>query len=506
VAAAKTPAKKATPKKSAAKKATGPASTSRKRRAPVQKTAPPVRVDRFFKRHLHHFTGQFAGELFELERWQRDEIIAPLFGTLDRNGFRTYREALIGIARGNGKSPLAAGIALYGLYADNEPGAEVFSLAASKAQARIVFGAARQMVLSSPLLSASSKVYKDAIEVLETGSVYRVISSNSDLAHGYNPHIVVVDELHVHKKPDLYEAMQSALHKRRQPLLVSITTAGFDRKTIAWQLYQRGILGTDPRFFFKWYSTPDDANLNDTRGWRLANPGSWITIAALRDQRRRMPEPVFRRLHLNQWTATSGTWLRMDLWDRCSGRPRIPKGAPVVIAVDAAPKRDTTAVIVDHRTADGHHHVLKWIFEVDPEIGYLDFDAVEDLLRELAQVYDVRRMLFDKYAMVRSMLTLAGEGLPVEEFPQTDSYMVPASQGLFDLITEQKLHHGGDPDMREQASVAVARETARGWRLHKLMSTGHIDSIVALAMAAHVAELEAANDTVSPTVITAGAR
>lgn len=461
------------------------------RRAPKDQPArPSTRVDRFFKMYLRHWEGEFAGSPFAFEPWER-ELVEPLFDTVDRRGFRQYREALIGVPRGNGKSPLAAGLALYGLFADNEPGAQIFSLAASKPQAKIVFDTARTMVRASPTLDAMADVYKDAIEVRETGSVYRVLSADDRLAHGYNPHLVTIDEVHVHRSRDLYIAMQSALHKRRQPLMIGITTAGFDRKSLCYELYERGIAGDDPRFFFRWWGAADGCKINDTKQWRRANPSPRITISRLRDQLRSMPASEFRRLHLNQWTTQEDTWIDMELWDACAGAPAIPTDVPVYIAVDAAPKKDTTAVVVVHRDQEGVHHWRTYIFKADRRMGYLDFLEVEQLLRELCGTYDVRRILFDPFTMMRSMIELMNEGLPVEEYPQNDARMVPASQTLYDLVLERRLRHGGDPEVRSQAAAAAAYATSRGWRLHKLKSSKQIDSIVAGAMASHIAEQEA---------------
>lgn len=462
---------------------------------------PGLRFNRYCELHLRHLKGEYAGNPFKLDPWQRDEIAMPLLNTLDRRGFRQYNEALIGVGRGNGKSPLAAALGLYGATADGhydrdgqwqlEMGAECYAFAGSKEQANIIFGTASAMVRASPLLDSLCTVYRDVIEVPETGSIFRVRSADAGLAHGLIPHICTFDEVHVHKNPDLYEAIQSALHKRRQPLLIGLTTAGWDRETLCYRLYQRGISGDDPRFFFRWWGAADGCKINDTKQWRRANPSPRITISRLRDQLRSMPASEFRRLHLNQWTTQEDTWIDMELWDACAGAPAIPTDVPVYIAVDAAPKKDTTAVVVVHRDQEGVHHWRTYIFKADRRMGYLDFLEVEQLLRELCGTYDVRRILFDPFTMMRSMIELMNEGLPVEEYPQNDARMVPASQTLYDLVLERRLRHGGDPEVRSQAAAAAAYATSRGWRLHKLKSSKQIDSIVAGAMASHIAEQEA---------------
>lgn len=452
-----------------------------------------ARVVRFFERYLTHHKGRWARQPFVLEPWQRRDIIEPLFGTMDRRGRRKYREALIGIPRKNGKSELAAGLALYGLFADGEYGAEVYSVAGSRDQARIVFSTARQMVLASAFLNGMAKIYRDAIEVPETGSVYRVLSSDAGLAHGYNPHFVVVDELHVHKTPDLYEAMRSGTAARDQPMLLSITTAGWDRKSLCWKLYQHGKKGGDAQFFFRWWELPEDGSLANSKHLRQANPASWVTIEFLKSQARAggLPENVVRRLHGNQWTLTDDIWIRPALWDRCAGKPSIPVGSDVVIGVDAAPKKDSTAVVVVRRDDDGKHHWMVRIFQPDEATGYLNFGLLADYIRELAEVFNVRRIAFDPFTVMQLMLDLHDEGLPVEEFPQNHARMVPASQNLYDLVTDQRLVHNGDEELRHQALSAVAAETSRGWRLDKLRASVQIDSIIAGAMASHLAEQDA---------------
>lgn len=466
------------------------------------KAAPALRVERFFARHLRHMKARWAGEPFLLEKWQREEIIRPIFGTLDRKGLRKYREALIGLPRKNGKSEIAAGIMLYGLFADGEFGSECYSLAGSRDQARLVFKVARDMVEASPLLRASSRIYKNAIEVPETNSVYRVLSADAGLQHGLNPHMAVVDEYHVHRNPDQYEAMVTGTAARLQPLILTITTAGFDRTTPAYALYERGRASRrDPRFYFRWWEVPENAKLLDTRAWRRANPASWVTIPFLRDQYKRLPEPVFRQLHLNQWVDVNERWLDLDVWAANDADPHIDPDRPVYIGVDSAPKHDTTAVVMVQRQDDGTYDVRTWVFRADRIMGYTDFVLIEDLLRQLCSTFVVERIVVDPYAMIRSMMMLAAEGLPIEDFPQSDARMVPASQNLYDLITEHRLRHGKDPELTDAVTNAGVMLTARGWRLHKLKSTRPIDAATALAQACYIAEQDAGTYSDGPNVI-----
>lgn len=456
----------------------------------------PARGDRavaFFEKYLRHMKGRWAGQAFILEDWQRDEIIRPLFGTIDpKTGLRWYREALIGLPRKNGKSELAAGIALYMLVADGEYGAEVYSLAGDKKQASLVYKTAGDMVRASPFRSAV-KVYRTVMEVGETGSLYRALSADADLQHGLNPHCGIIDEYHVHRNAEQYEAMRTGTAAREQPLIVTITTAGAERRGPAWELYERGRGGEDSRMFFVWYGVEAGVDIKNVKAFKKANPASWVTEDFLKDQMPpTLPEAVFRRLHGNEWyEGAELEWVPRDAWDACYGVPDLDPGAPVVIGVDAASRRDTTAVTACQRKPDGKMHVRTWLFEVDEGIGYLDYSIVENLIRELASTYDVRRVAFDPFQFVRSAQILDAEGLPVETFPQNDTRMVPASQVLYDAIMHGQLVHDGDPRVTDQVMAAAIYETARGWRLHKKKSGRAIDATISLAIACQLAEWEA---------------
>ncbi len=217
------------------------------------KKAAQVAVN-FFEKLLVHVKGEWAGEPFILQDWQREEIIKQIFGWKRKDGTRRYRTAYIEIPRKNGKSTLAAGIALYLEFADDEPGAEVYSAAGDRDQAAIVHDLAKTMVEESPQLAKRSEVYKRSIIIPSTNSTYRVLSADAYSKHGLNAHGVVVDELHVQPNRDLVDVLVTSTGARRQPLVVFITTAGFNRESICWEYHDyarqvsEGII-YDPSFF-----------------------------------------------------------------------------------------------------------------------------------------------------------------------------------------------------------------------------------------------------------------
>lgn len=459
---------------------------------------------RFGERHLRHGKGQFAGEPFAPEGWQI-ECEEAIYDDLLPTGLRRVREALVGMSKKDGKTHWGAKLGAYGLYADGrwkreggawvwkpEFGAEVYNVAGSRQQAKVLFEIASGFVQRSPVLRSMSRIYRDAIEVPETESVWRVLAADAKLAHGPNPSTAIIDEIWVHSSPDLYEAFASAGAAREQPLLIVITTAGFDQSSFAYKLYEAGRKSRSPRLFFRWWEAPAGAAIDDPKGWKAANPSRWVTKAYLTEELRRArrngTESEFRRWHLNQWTSAKELAIPMELWDTCAARPRIPAGAEVVLGVDAAPKRDSTAVAIVHRDAAGTHHVKIVVMAADPETGYLDFGALEDLIRELCRSYNVTRILTDPAYMIRSMLMLADEGYPVEEFSQGDQRMVPASMNLYELLIDGRVRHGGARDLREQVAAASKRVTERGWRLHKRTSSGVIDGVIAVAMASYEIE------------------
>lgn len=471
---------------------------------PVGADYDPARADRvvrFCSRYLKHMKGRWAGQAFDLEPWQEHDIIRPLFGTIDpATGRRWYREALIGVSRKNGKSELAAAIALYLLIADGEYGAEVYSLAGDRKQASLVYKTAADMAKGSPFRSAV-RVYRSVMEVPETGAIYRALSADADLQHGLNPHGAIIDEYHVHRDAEQYEAMRTGTAARLQSLIVTITTAGAEKRGPLWDLYERAASGGDPRLFLYWKSVAPGTPLDDLDAFKEANPASWVTREFLADQRTSLPEPVFRRLHGNEWYEAGGTlWVPREAWDACSGEVQMDPERPTVIAVDAASKRDTTAVALVQRDDDGTFQTRVWIMQADPDVGYLDYEQVEQLIRDLAATYDVRRIGFDPYQMVPVAQRLDAEGLPVELFPQSHVRMVPASGLLYDAVMEKRLVHDGDPIVSEQVLAAGVREVPQGWRLDKRVRSRSIDAAIALAMAVQLAEWES-SQSAAPRVI-----
>jgi phage terminase large subunit-like protein len=232
---------------------------------------------------------------------------------------------------------------------ENSP--EVYAAAASTEQARIVFDQAKRFVEGSPKLQDWLKPYRSVIECEANGGIFRVLSADGPLQHGLNPSLVVIDELWAHKNPELYYALTTGQGARENPLIVDVTTAGFDRKTVCHHVFEHGQrlqraglhAMREERFFFQWFAAEQGANIEDRDQWLKANPSSWIDIDGLERERKRLPPNVFRRLHMNQWTEVEDAWITPPSWDRCRGYPVFDPKLPVYMAVDVGITRDSAA-------------------------------------------------------------------------------------------------------------------------------------------------------------------
>ncbi|HOX23422.1 MAG TPA: terminase large subunit, partial [Elusimicrobiales bacterium] len=297
------------------------------------------KAERFFELYLTHVKGEWAGMPFKLERWQR-EIVRTLFGWKRPDGTRRYRTCYIEIPRKNGKSSLCAGLALYLLMADREPSAEVYSAAADREQASIIFDIAKSMVSVSNELNLRLKVFRKAIAYNKAMSSYKVLSADAYTKHGLNAHGIIFDELHAQPNRELWDVLATSTGARTQPLTVAITTAGFDRSSICWELHEyarrikEGVI-EDDSFLPVIYAADEGDDWRDPKTWRKANPNIGVSISE--DYLKRecakaenIPayENTFRRLHLNQWTQQESRWLPMSAWEACGGQviPEMLKG------------------------------------------------------------------------------------------------------------------------------------------------------------------------------------
>jgi phage terminase large subunit-like protein len=436
-----------------------------------------------FLRVTKDSVGGSAGEPMVMRDWQTAMMRRLLARRAD--GRLKHRQALIGVPRKNGKSALGAGIALFGL-AFGPSGGEVFSCAADKEQARIVFGTAKKMIELEPQFSGMFKTYRDAIEFPATGSVYRVLSAEAFTKEGLNPHLVLFDEVHAQPNRELWDVMALATGARVEPLLVGITTAGVKSDStggdsLCYGMYQYGISLAkgelnDPTFYFEWWGAPEGATHTDPDVWAEANPGYGDIVSAddFASAVLRTPEAEFRTKRMNQFVSTATTWLPGGAWDLCAGESdAIPDGVEVVLGFDGSFNNDSTALVVvtcPSGEDDMPHVDVVAAWEKPQDTGSdwaVPIIDVEAEIRAACRRWQVREIVCDPYRWARTYQVLEDEGLPVVEFPQSPARMVPATQRFYEAVMNRTVSHSGDPRLARHLSNCVIRTDSRGSRLSK---------------------------------------
>jgi phage terminase large subunit-like protein len=481
-----------------------------------------ARAARFFEHYLVHIKGKWAGEAFKLEGWQKDDIISPLFGCKRADGSRQYRTCYIEIPRKNGKSSLCSGIALYLLYADSEPSAEVYSAAADTKQAAIVFNVAKGMVLASKSLMSRGQVYRNSIFVPRTASAYQVLSADAYTKHGLNAHGIIFDELHAQPSRDLWDVLATSTGARSQPLTVAITTAGFDRNSICWELHEyarkikEGII-EDDSFLPVIYAAEEQDDWRDPAIWRKANPNLGVSISE--DYLKRecakaenVPayENTFRRLHLNQWTQQESRWIPMAAWAASAGEVDVEalRGKVCYAGLDLSSTTDITALVlafpigddvkllpffwipgdgIIERAKRDHVPYDLWVKQnliyATPG-NVIDYAFIVAKIAELRKQYSLKEIAFDRWGAAKIVQELTEMGVTVIPFGQGFASMSGPAKELLRLVLAGRLHHGNNPVLRWMADNAVVKtDPAGNIKPDKAKSTQRIDGIVATAMA-----------------------
>jgi len=457
----------------------------------------------FASTFLHVEKGVRAGQPLVLVQWQAD-LLRALYSR-DEKGRRRYRRAVVGLGRKNGKSLIGSVIALHGLI-EGGVGAEVYAAAGDRQQARVVFDEARKQVQNSSALSGICKIYRDAIAVPATGSVFRVLSSDAKLQQGLNPSTVVFDELHVQKDDELWDALTLGSGARVDPLIVAITTAGYDLESLCGRLYQYGkrvAQGEEQAkyFGFWWWQAVDECDAGDREQWRAANPNIDIGLLDVEDMvlaHQQTSDSAFRRYRLNQFVRAQESWLPAGAWEACAN-PELELRAdlPMFVGIDMALKHDSVAVVCA-QLQDGVVVTRAKIWY--PQESGLDVAEVENHLRDLHSEFQVREFAYDPAYFQRSAEQLVDDGLPMVEFPQNRGRMIPACGNAYELIVNRRVAHDGSPTFVDQVLSAAQRMTDEGWRLSKGKSKRKIDAAIALVIALDRATLVNRHSTM-PNVI-----
>jgi phage terminase large subunit-like protein len=449
-----------------------------------------------------------AGSLITVRPWTR-HLIEHLLARRPDSRYR-HRQGLIGLARKNVKSTTGAGLGLAGLVLGPQ-GGEVYSAAGDREQARIVFGTARRMVEMDPQLSDLLKLYRDAIEVPKSGSVYKVLSAEAYTKEGLNPSLVIFDEVHVQPNRELWDVMALASGARVDPLMVGITTAGVKtdsagQDSLCYSMYQYGKRVAsgevdDPAFFMAWWEPANpEADHKNPDTWREANPGygDFVDPEDFASAVLRTPEAEFRTKRCNQWVSTAQAWLPGGAWDACKDERSVPDGVDVTLGFDGSYNNDSTALIVVQIGEKPHIDVVEcWERPTTADDSWkVPIFAVEAAIRGACSRWKVREIACDPARWARTVETLELEGLPVVEYPQSPERMVPATQRFYEAVLNRTVSHSGDPRLARHVSNCVLKVNPRGAQLSKetKFSPRKIDLAVASVMA-----LDRASQPIEPT-------
>lgn len=509
----------------------GPGAKPKPKRTPagthqLARLAGKARIDRLvsFIESLPVTSGMLAGQRFRVRPWQR-EILEGIYRT-DRRGRRVVRQALITMPRKQGKTGLAAALALAHLAGpEAEERGQVYSAAADRAQAAIIYAEMKAIIQRVPELEERIVVrdFNKHLEDTETGSIYTALSADAKTKHGFSASCVVYDELSQAPDRRLYDVLTTSTAARAEPLTIVISTQSPDPHHVMSELVDYGLqvrdgVLKDPAFYAAIYSAPDDADPWDEATWRACNPalGDFRSLEEMRSaamQAQRMParEPAFRLLYLNQRVSGESRFIPRAEWDACAGAVDVEalRGRPCWGGLDLSSTRDLTALVLYFPEDGGTIVPFFWVpadrlqeREASDRVPYplwhqqglleapagraINRAAIMHRLAALAATFDIRGLAFDRWRLEDLNKLLSDEGIELPIFPWGQGFkdMSGAVDALEAAILDRRLVHNGHPILRWNAWNAVVETDPAGARkLDKARSTERIDGLVALAMA-----------------------
>lgn len=480
-----------------------------------------------FIENLCHTKGKWAGTPFWLLPWQ-EQLIRDIFGIVKPDGNRQFRTAFVEICKKVGKSELAAAVALYLLYADNEPSAEVYGAAADRQQASIVFDVAKQMVEMSPALMKRSKLMGATKRIVNYSNAgyYQVLSAEVGGKHGFSVSGLVFDEIHTQPNRQLYDVLTKGSSDARQnPLHFIITTAGNDRHSIAYELHTKAVdilegRRVDPTFYPVVYGLKDDEDWEDEANWYKVNPslGYTVDIERLRDAYREAKqnpadEVTFKWLRCNMWVSSTVAWIPDAIYMRGNEPIDVDAlaGRDCYAGLDLSSTGDITALVLifPPRNEDEKYVLLPyfWIpeetiprrvkansvpYDIWEKQGYImstegnviHYDFIEKFIMDLSEKYHILEIAVDRWNATQMIQNLEGEGFTIVPFGQGFSSMSAPTKEFYRLLMEGRIIHSGNPVLRWMAgNVVIDTDPAGNIKVTKAKSKEKIDGIVAAIMA-----------------------
>jgi phage terminase large subunit-like protein len=479
-------------------------------------------------------TDDYDGQPFRLRPWQERRIIRPIFGTLRPDGLRRYRRVFLFLPRKQAKTQTAAAVGMYGIKGQGKAGESVICAAADMEQAGHLFDKCERMIESDPWLAKTMRIYRSdrIIDDRQTDNQLRVVSADGRRQHGWNPSILLFDELHTQKKRDLYDALTSGFQTRKEPLALLITTAGNDLDSLCHEEYEyacrvRDNPAIDPAYLPIIYGADPDDDIWDERTWFKAMPalGDFCELDFIRSEfarAREIPseESKCRQFYLNLWTPKATRWLPVKAWDDC-GRPFVfdPEdfqGVPVYGGIDLASTSDTAAFVfvsivdgiykvgcrfwIPAPSADRLDRIAGTRFRMWERQGYItiteeatiDYDLIFDEVVDMTDSLDFREIRLDPWSAKQFAQKLKHERINVAFMNQGTLSMNEPTKYLEVLLDRRKIHHGNHPVLNMMArNVIMVRDSHGNSKFDKDTSTGKIDGMVALAMATGSAMMDA---------------
>lgn len=473
----------------------------------------------FIETFCTHTKGELSGTALILEDWQK-KIVGDLFGWKNKKtNLRRYRTAYIQIARKNGKSTLAAALALLMLYVDDEKGSEVYSAASNRQQAGIVFEIAKGMIQNNKELNSRGKIFRNSIINEGKGNFYQAISSDSKTKHGFNSNCVVYDELHTAPNRELWDALATSVGSRRQPLIITITTAGFDRQSICYELYSyaKRILNKslkDDTFYPCVFECDIDDDIQDEKVWKKANPNYGISLKKKYmkiESQKAMDVPsylnTFKRLHLNMWTDSVSVWIPNSEWMECHQEFDYDSldGCAAWGGLDLASTRDLSALTLVFKVED-KFVIMPYIFvpkenaikrsKIDG-VDYLtfirendviategdvqDYSFIRKTINDLSKKYRIQSIAYDRWGASQLILDLTNQdGVPMSPLGQGFvSLSAPTKTFEREILAKNVIHPNNKCLNWCMSNVAIQEDASGNLKPAKNKSKEKIDPVVA---------------------------
>lgn len=482
------------------------------------------RVCKFFRTCLRHSKGQWAGQPFEPLEWQRLDVIYPLFGWKRPDGRRRFSKAYIEIPKKNGKSTLAAALAIYLMLADSEPGAEVYTCARNAKQSAIVFRESSQMVETSPNLNAVCKINRSTGRIVfpRKYAWIQALHGEAGSQEGLNIHGLIFDELHTQKTRELWDALKYGGEARRQPLLIAITTAGVSRESICWEQHQyslrvnSGEIADISHFaYIRSADETDDWTAETT--WFKANPSLGHTIsvekmreACLEAQNTPAAENGFRRYRLNQWCEQETRWIALEAWLACKRRFALKKlrGEPCYGGLDLASHHDLAAFVLVFPRPKGRVIIVPQFWTTTKAVrrrGKLDATPfapwvaqkflnvskgkvisqapIRKAIVKASELYDLREVAYDRWNSSEIVNFLEADGVEMVAYSQSAAHMNAPLKQLEGLILDKKIAHADHPVMNWcLGNLAVSENSDGHLKPDRKASKDKIDGVTATLM------------------------